>query len=94
MITGSQKRKEVDGLERLEKGALQHTHRLLLWLLLITLLAAPLLLPATSAQVTQTVILTDTNAEKQTRIEALQTEVEALKARLAASEPHNIAGQE
>src|SRR3989338_1519283 len=63
MRTGSQKRKEVDGLERLEKGALQHTHRLLLWLLLITLLAAPLLLPATSAQVTQTVILTDTNAE-------------------------------
>ena len=38
--------------------------------------------------------LTDANAEKQTRIEALQTEVEALKARLAASEPHDIAGQE
>ena len=38
--------------------------------------------------------LTDANAEKQTCIEALQAEVEALKAQLAALTPHDIAGQE
>lgn len=36
----------------------------------------------------------DANNEKQQRIEALQAEVEGLKARVAALEPHDVAGQE